>query len=150
MNEIRLLEDGNFSIQGDNGWGFSNRKGNFIASPRYKNELKFENGFADISIAGETLKINSNGNILVKNGKESVLLPNIYYWGSNFKNDISIVRSITDAGDRIGVVNVRGEEIIPTIIKMLNCFLTELSCAENMIAMVFMIQKGNVFCQLFS
>lgn len=117
LNEIRLLEDGNFSIQGDNGWGFSNRKGNFIASPRYKNELKFENGFADISIAGETLKINSNGNILVKNGKESVLLPNIYYWGSNFKNDISIVRSITDAGDRIGVVNVRGEEIIPTIYK---------------------------------
>lgn len=117
LNEIRLLEDGNFSIQGDNGWGFSNRKGNFIASPRYKNELKFENGFADISIAGETLKINSNGNILVKNGKESVLLPNIYYWGTNFKNDISIVRSITDAGDRIGVVNVRGEEIIPTIYK---------------------------------
>ena len=117
LNEIRLLEDGNFSIQGDNGWGFSNRKGNFIASPRYKNELKYENGFADISIAGETLKINSNGNILVKNGKESVLLPNIYYWGSNFKNDISIVRSITDAGDRIGVVNVRGEEIIPTIYK---------------------------------
>lgn len=117
LNEIILLEDGNFSVRGDEGWGFSNRNGIFIAYPRYENELKFENGFADISIAGETSKINSNGNILVKNGKELILLPNIYYWGSNFKNGISIVRSITRTGDRIGVVNVRGEEIIPTIYK---------------------------------
>lgn len=117
LKEIRLLEDGNFSVRGDEGWGFSNRRGKIIAAPRYKNELKFENGFADISIAGETSKINSNGNILVENGKELILLPDIYYWGSNFKNGISIVRSITRTGDRIGVVNVRGEEIIPTIYK---------------------------------
>lgn len=117
LNEIRLLEDGNFSIRGDEGWGISNGKGKILAAPRYKNELKFENGFADISIAGEASKINSYGNILVENGKESVLLPKIYYWGSNFKYGISIVRSITKTGDRIGVVNVRGEEIIPTIYK---------------------------------
>lgn len=78
------------------------------------------------------------------------MLPKIYYWGSNFKYGISIVRSITKTGDRIGVVNVRGEEIIPTIIKMSYYFLTEQSCAEKMIAMVFIIQMGNVFCLLFS
>lgn len=119
LNEIILLEDGNFSVRGDKGWGFSNRKGNFIAYPRYKNELKFENGFADISIAGkdETLKINLSGNIQVENDKEPILLPNIYYWGTNFRYGISIVRSTTRIGDRIGVVNVRGEEIIPTIYK---------------------------------
>lgn len=115
LNEIRLLEDGNFSVRGHKGWGFSNRMGNLIVPPRYKNELEFENGFADISIAGrdETLKINTSGNIQVENDKKPILLPNIYYWGSSFKNGISIVRSI--ARDYIGVVNVHGEEIIPTI-----------------------------------
>ena len=117
LNEIRLLENGNYSVRGNNGWGFSNRMGKFIAFPRYEKELEFKNGFADISISGKTSKINFSGNVLVENGKESVLLPAIYYWGSNFKNGISIVRSITSAGDRIGVVNVRGEEIIPTIYK---------------------------------
>lgn len=117
LNEIRLLENGNYSVRGNNGWGFSNRMGKFIAFPRYEKELEFKNGFADISIAGKTSKINSNGNILVENGKEPVLLPGIYYWGSNFKYGISIVRSTTRIGDRIGVVNVRGEEIIPTIYK---------------------------------
>ena len=117
LKEIRLLEDGNFSIRGDEGWEISNGKGKIIVAPIYENELKFENGFADISIAGKASKINSYGNILVENGKESVLLPKIYYWGSNFKYGISIVRSITKTGDRIGVVNVRGEEIIPTIYK---------------------------------
>ena len=117
LNEIRLLEDGNFSIRGKRGWGFSNRMGNLIATPRYENELKFENGLADISIAGnkEKLKINSSGNIQVKNDKEDILLPNIYYWGSNFKYGISIVRSIER--DYIGVVNIYGEEIIPAIHK---------------------------------
>lgn len=117
LNEIRLLENGNYSVRGNNGWGFSNRMGKFIAFPRYEKELEFKNGFADISISGKTSKINFSGNVLVENGKEFVLLPAIYYWGSNFKNGISIVRSITSAGDRIGVVNVRGEEIIPTIYK---------------------------------
>lgn len=117
LNEIKLLEDGNFSIRGKRGWGFSNRMGNIIAPPRYENELEFENGFADISIAGngETLKINSSGNIQVRNDKEAILLPNVYYWGSNFKYGISIVRSIER--DYIGVVNIYGEEIIPAIHK---------------------------------
>lgn len=117
LNEIRLLEDGNFSVRGNKGWGFSDRMGNLIAPPRYENELKFENGFANISIAGngETLKINSSGNIQVRNDKEAILLPNIYYWGSNFKYGISIVRSIER--DYIGVVNIYGEEIIPAIHK---------------------------------
>lgn len=65
LKEIRLLEDGNFSIRGDEGWGISNGKGKIIVAPRYENELKFENGFADISIAGKASKINSYGNILV-------------------------------------------------------------------------------------
>lgn len=117
LNEIRLLEDGNFSVRGNNGWGFSNRMGKLIAHPRYENELEFENGFADISIAGkdETLKINLSGNILVEYDKKSILLPNIYYWGSSFKVGVSIVRSI--ARDYIGVVNIHGKEIIPTIYK---------------------------------
>lgn len=117
LNEIKLLEDGNFSVRGNKGWGFSNRMGNLIAPPRYKNELEFNNGFADISIAGkgETLKINLSGNIQVENDKEPILLPNIYYWGTNFKYGVSIVRSI--ARDYIGVVNFHGEEIIPTIHK---------------------------------
>ena len=117
LNEIKLLEDGNFSVRGDKGWGFSNRMGNLIAPLRYKNELEFNNGFADISIVGkdETLKINLSGNIQVENDKEPILLPNIYYWGTNFKYGVSIVRSI--ARDYIGVVNFHGDEIIPTIHK---------------------------------
>lgn len=132
LNEIRLLENGNYSVRGNNGWGFSNRMGKFIAFPRYKKELEFKNGFADISISGKTSKINFSGNVLVENGKESVLLPAIYYWGSNFNNGISIVRSITSAGDRIGVVNVRGEEIIPTIYKNVILFSDEtILCRED-------------------
>lgn len=132
LNEIRLLENGNYSVRGNNGWGFSNRMGKFIAFPRYEKELEFKNGFADISISGQTSKINFSGNVLVENGKESVLLPAIYYWGSNFNNGISIVRSITSAGDRIGVVNVRGEEIIPTIYKNVILFSDEtILCRED-------------------
>ena len=117
LNEIRLLEEGNFSVRENKGWGFSDRMGNLIAPPRYESELKFENGFANISIAGkeEILKINSSGNIQIENDKEPILLPNIYYWGSSFKYGVSIVRSI--ARDYIGVVNVHGEEIIPTVHK---------------------------------
>ena len=117
LNEIKLLEDGDFSVRGNKGWGFSNKIGNLIASPKYEYELEFKNGIADISLAGkdETLKINLNGNIQVKNDKEMILLPNIYYWGSSFKYGISIVRSIER--DYIGVVNVHGEEIIPAIHK---------------------------------
>ncbi len=123
FDEIRFLEDGNFSVRGDKGWGFSNRMGNLIASPRYENELEFDNGIADISIVGKdkTLKINLNGNIQVENNKESILLPNIYYWGTNFKYGVSIVRSIVRVGlsvrDYVGVVNFHGEEIVPTIYK---------------------------------
>lgn len=118
LNEIKLLEDGNFSVRGDKGWGFSNRMGNLIAPPRYENELEFKNGFADISISekDETLKINLSGNIQVESDKEPILLPNIYYWGTNFKYGVSIVRSIARR-DYIGVVNFHGEEIIPTIYK---------------------------------
>lgn len=117
LNEIKLLEDGNFSVRGVRGWGFSNRMGNLIAPLRYENELEFDNGFADISIAGkdEILKINLSGNIQVENDKEPILLPNIYYWGTNFKYGVSVVRSIVR--DLIGVVNSHGEEIIPTIHK---------------------------------
>lgn len=117
LNEIKLLEDGNFSVRGDKGWGFSDRNGKFIASPKYENELEFEKGFAYVSIKGknETLKINSSGNILVEDEEGSILLPNIYYWGSSFKYGISIVRSIEC--DCVGVVNVHGEEIIPVIHK---------------------------------
>ena len=119
LNEIKLLEDGKFSVRGNNGWGFSNRMGNLIAQPRYKNELKFENGFADISVEGkdETLKINTSGNIQVRNDEETILLSDIYYWGTSFKYGISIVRSNVRDIDYIGVVNSHGEEIIPTIHK---------------------------------
>lgn len=124
FKEIKILEDGNFSVLGNKGWGFSNRMGNLIAPPRYNNELEFNNGFADISIVGkdETLKINISGNVQVENDKEPILLPNIYYWGTNFKYGISIVRPITKTVDTIGVVNVRGEEIIPTIYKNVTLF----------------------------
>ena len=121
LNEIKLLEDGNFSIRGEKGWGISNRMGKIIAPPIYKNKLVFKDAFVDISIEGkdEKLKMNSNGNIEVENGKEHILLPNIYYWGTNFKYGVSIVRSFdsSTSSDYIGVVNVRGEEVVPVIYK---------------------------------
>ena len=85
LNEIRFLEDGNFSVRGNKGWGFSNKIGNLIASPKYENELKFENGIADISLAGkdETLKIMSDvasGKLENTNFEEKCIFKNKLHW----------------------------------------------------------------------
>lgn len=132
LNEIKFLDDGCFSVRGKKGWGFANKIGKLIASPRYKYEIEFENDLANISIEGkdDTLRINSNGNVQVGYNSKSIFLPNIYYWGSNFLYDVSIVRLIDR--DCLGVVNVHGKEIIPAIYKSIELLSDKtIRCRED-------------------
>lgn len=132
LNEIKFLDDGCFSVRGKKGWGFANKIGKLIASPRYKYEIEFENDLANISIEGkdDTLRINSNGNVQVGYNSKPIFLPNIYYWGSNFLYGVSIVRLIDK--DCIGVVNVHGKEIIPTIYKSIELLSDKtIRCRED-------------------
>ena len=115
--EIKLLNDGMVSIQNYGGWGLADIKGNIIIAPNYLDELVFEDGVANIKVKGSSSiqKINKKGNVIVHNGKNEIELPQRVYWGSDFINKVSIVRGKGRGYDVIGVADIKGNIIIPTL-----------------------------------
>lgn len=111
--ELKFGPNGDIHIKGYKGWGMANDKGHIIVSPKYLNELKYENGYSEIEVkyCKNRQKIDLNGNLIVtdSNHKE-VIIPKDYYWASNYVKGLSLVRS--KKNDKIGVIDVKGQIII--------------------------------------
>lgn len=120
--EIKLVNDGMVSIQNHEGWGLSDIKGNIIIAPNYLDELVFEDGVANIKVKGSSSiqKINKKGNVIVHNGKNEIELPQRVSWGTDFVNKVSIVRGKGRGYDVIGVADIKGNIIIPTLYKSIS------------------------------
>lgn len=125
--KINFLDKGLLSIQGKNGWGIANICGRVRIDTKYLHELIFENDIAKIEVEGSPYvhKINKWGNVIVHNGKHEVELPNTVYWGTDFVNQISIVRETggREKGrwkDAVGVIDVEGNFVIPTQYKRIS------------------------------
>ena len=110
------------SIQNHEGWGLSDIKGNIIIAPNYLDELVFEDGVANIKVKGSSSiqKINKKGNVIVHNGKNEIELPQRVSWGTDFVNKVSIVRGKGRGYDVIGVADIKGNIIIPTLYKSIS------------------------------
>lgn len=108
--DIKFFNDGMLSIKRSDGWGLADIRGNIIIDTMYLYELVFKNDIANIQVKGSSLtqKINKEGKVIVHNGEDCVELPDYVYWGTNFTNQISIVRG----RQGIGAVNVKGETVI--------------------------------------
>lgn len=113
--EIKLVNDGMVSVRNYGGWGLADIKGNIIIAPNYLDELVFEDGVANIKVEGSSSihKINKKGNVIVNNGKNEIELPHSVHWGTDFINGLSIVRGKGRGYKIIGVVDVKGNVIIP-------------------------------------
>lgn len=114
--EIHFIENGYLSIKGDKGWGLADITGNIIIEPYYEEELKFENGTSNITVRGSSLihSINLNGDVNIVNGNKNIKLPKEFYWGTEFVNGLSIVRSKKER-DKVGIVNLKGKVVIPAV-----------------------------------
>lgn len=119
---ISFATDNMLSIKDENGWGIADIMGNIIIDPRYSNELCFEDGISEITVRGSsaTQRINKKGVVIVRNGNNNIELPDDFYWGSDFINDICIVRSKQFGSNIIGVVDVKGNIVIPARYKSIN------------------------------
>ena len=115
--EIKIVNDGMISIRNNEGWGLADIKGNIIIAPNYLDELVFEDGIANIKVKGSSSiqKINKKGNVIVHNGKNEIELPHSVHWGTDFINRVSIVRGKGRGYNIIGVVDMKGNVIIPTL-----------------------------------
>lgn len=123
--EIKIINDGMISIRDCWGWGLADLKGNIIIDTNYLDELVFVDGAANIKVKGSSsiLKINKKGIVTVHNGKNEIELPHSVYWGTDFINRVSIVRGKGGGHYVIGVVDVKGNMIIPTQYKSI-CLLS--------------------------
>lgn len=120
---IEILENGNFLIHKDGFYGMAKKTGEIFIHPRYTNKIEFENGIAKVQVKGssEVHYIDTNGQVIVLDSdKNEMRIPKNYYWGTDFINGISIVRTTTYVydnvygNDKIGVINEVGEVVIPT------------------------------------
>lgn len=119
FDSIEILENGDFMICENNCFGIAKNTGEIVVHPKYENKINFENGLAKIKIKGSSLehKIGTDGHVLVlDSNKNEIKIPKEYYWGTDFINGVSIVRTITNAHsyrDCIGVIDEEGNTIIP-------------------------------------
>lgn len=125
--KIKFLTDGFLSVQGKDGWGIATISGNIRIDTKYLHELIFENNTAKIEVEGSPYvhKINKWGNVIVHNGKHEVELPKTVYWGTDFVNQISIVREKGEyekgrREDTVGVIDLNGNFIVPTQYKRIS------------------------------
>lgn len=113
--EIRILGDGNFLIKDKGNFGMANHAGSIFVPVEYKNEIKFENGFSFIEIAGceEKRKIDANGQVIVLDSNNcEKAIPKDFYWASNYIDNLCVVRQKSDSWSKyIGVIN-ENEEIV--------------------------------------
>lgn len=111
---IKILENGDFLICKNNCYGMARNTGEIFIHPRYTNRIEFENGIAKIQVKGsnEEHHIDTNGQVIVlDSNKNEIRIPKDYYWGTDFINGISIVRSIKN--NKLGVINKQCDVLIP-------------------------------------
>lgn len=131
--QIKLMENGMLSILSGDGWGVADLNGKIIVEPFYKKELSFQNGISTIEVIGSPYKheVDLSGNIVIHNKIETKVINNDgisisrykneqitldnkhYYWGTDFINDLCIVRSKKNY--RVGVIDRHGSVVIPAI-----------------------------------
>jgi len=113
VKEIIILDNGYLSIR-DKGWGIADITGRILIEPYYEDELNFENGISSIKVRNSsyTHKINFAGNVLVSDKGKNICLPHEFYWGTEFVNGLSIVRSKKE-NYKVGVVNDKGDIVLP-------------------------------------
>lgn len=114
-NKINFVSNGLLSLRDSDGWGLADIKGHIIIDTHYLDELVFEDNVSDICVQGSSLtqKINEKGIVIVHNGKDEIELPESVYWGTDYVNGLSIVRRKVNACHVIGVVDIKGNMIIP-------------------------------------
>lgn len=113
---IHIVENGLISIQDCGGWGIADVTGHIIAPPMYLYELHYENGISKVKVDGCSVErnIDEDGRIIQKSGEREILLPKIYYWGSDYVNGLSIVRKVGKYHSSfIGVIDEEGNVVIP-------------------------------------
>ena len=144
--EIKFIKDGILSIENYRGWGLADIKGNIIIAPNYLDELVFEDDIANIKVKGASSiqKINKNGIVIVHNEKKEVKLPESVYWGTDFINRVSIVRGKGGGYDVIGVVDIKGNVIIPTRYKSVSLLSDKTICVQDGDCYGIFDLKGNV------
>lgn len=134
-DKIDFLSEKLLAIKYDNKWGLADIFGNIIVEPVYEYELKFdEDNTSEIQVVGSSYiqRLNLNGQVFVSNGVEKILLPQSLYWGSDFVNGFCIVRSKGHCSiDYVGVINIKGEMIIPTQYQEINILSNNVIVAKN-------------------
>lgn len=133
--EIKFLKKSILVIRKEGKWGLADISGNIIVDPVYEYELNFdEDNTSEIQVVGSsyTQRLKLNGQIFVSNGAEKILLPQSLYWGSDFVNGFCIVRSKGQYSiDYVGVINIKGEIIIPTQYQEINILSNNVIVAKN-------------------
>ena len=150
--EIHFIENGNLSIKGDKGWGIADIMGNIIIEPNYEEELKFENGTSNITVRGSSSihTISLNGDVYIVNGNKNIKLPKEFYWGTEFVNGLSIVRSLKE-NDKVGVVNQKGKMIIPAVYDKISIMSNDCIFVVDGICLGIADMKGRfIFPPIFS
>ena len=97
----------------DKGWGIADITGRILIEPYYENELVFENGVSTIKVRNSSYihKITLAGNVLISDKGKNICLPHEFYWGTEFVNGLSIVRSKKEEY-KVGIVNNKGNLVL--------------------------------------
>ena len=128
FDSIEILENGDFIIRKNDCYGMAKNTGNILVHPKYENKINFENGFAKIKIRGSSFehKIGIDGHVvLLDSDQKEIRIPKEYYWGTDFINGVSIVRTITNDycfSDCVGVIDEEGNTLIPAEYNQISLF----------------------------
>jgi len=130
--EINFETSSILSVRYDRKWGLVDILGNIVAEPNYNYKLDFNQGVSSVNVDASpySQKINLNGEIIVvnENTGNEVILSNEYYWGTNFINDLCIVRSRCQ---HVGVIELNGKIVIPTQYKTIHILSNNVIVAKN-------------------
>ena len=145
VKDIVILDNGYLSIR-DKGWGMADITGKVFIEPNYENELAFENGVSPIKVKdfSYTHKINFAGNVLISDKGNSICLPREFYWGTEFVNGLSIVRSKKEKY-KVGVVNDKGDLVLPARYDKINIMSNQTIVVVDESCYGIADGKGNFF-----
>jgi hypothetical protein len=141
--------EGLIAVERNGKWGFLDKNGNVKIEIKFDAVNNFKNGYARVKINNEWALINKNGNIVLKlNGYEILdyseglvnvctkdgkygffdlsgneIIKTKYDRAENFQNGFSVVsqfqQTSTESGYRYGLINKKGEVVIPLIYNQL-------------------------------
>jgi hypothetical protein len=138
-------------------WGFINTKGETIISFMYNHVNDFENGLCRVERNGQQLVINKSGDIVFNHQdvylfsigllKLNALQDKTYTYNIDSKTEIIPINAEfvkIKRGDKYGLINTRGETVLPTIysdIQVGNSLKT-FSVVKDKIIKVIQLDKG--------